>query len=116
MPAGQPSSMLIKTPQDIPSREITPRDVYVNRRLFMKTAVMAGSVAATGGVYRWLNSPPVKLKSHERLANIVSPGTTQPSPDGLAYDDKLVRAFRVEGENQTPLEDITNYNNFYEFS
>src|SRR6478672_5411436 len=109
--------MLIKNPDDIPSREITPQDVYVNRRLFMKTAVMAGSVAATAGVYRWLNSPPVQVKNRERLANIVNPSTTQPaSPDGIAYDDKLVRAFKVQNENQTAFEDITNYNNFYEFS
>jgi sulfoxide reductase catalytic subunit YedY len=118
MPAGyaRVPPMLIKKPDDIPSREITPKDVYVNRRLFMKSAIMAGSVAATAGVYRWLNSPPVKTGPRERLANIVSPGTTQPAPDGLTYDETLVRAFRVEGENQTSLEDITNYNNFYEFS
>jgi sulfoxide reductase catalytic subunit YedY len=108
--------MLIKNPDDIPSREITPQDVYVNRRLFMKTAVMAGSVAATAEVYRWLNSPPVQVKNRDRLANIVSPSTTQPAPDGLVYDEKLIRAFRVEDENQTSFQDITNYNNFYEFS
>ena len=70
--------MLIKKPDDIPDSEITPQDLYVNRRLFMKTAIMAGSVAATAGVYRWLNSPPVQVKNRERLANIVDP-TTQPS-------------------------------------
>jgi sulfoxide reductase catalytic subunit YedY len=107
--------MQIGKPSDIPSREITPQDVYVNRRLFMKTAVMAGSVAATAGIYRWLNAPPVQGKNRERLANIINP-STRPAPDGLAYDDKLVRAFRVENENQTAFEDITNYNNFYEFS
>jgi sulfoxide reductase catalytic subunit YedY len=107
--------MVIKKPEDIPSSEITPQEVYVNRRLFMKTAVMAGSVAATAGVYRWLNSPPVQVKNRERLANLVDPTTQPTSPDGAAYDDKTVRAFRVENEDQTPFEAITNYNNFYEF-
>src|SRR5689334_4708511 len=107
--------MLVKKSDDIPSREITPQDVYVNRRLFMKSAILVGSVAATAGAYRWLNAPPVKTGAREKLANLVDPtNTTQPSPDGLVYDDSARRAFRVADEKQTSLEDITNYNNFYE--
>ena len=33
--------MLIRKPDDIPSSEVTPKEAYVNRRLFMKSAVMS---------------------------------------------------------------------------
>jgi methionine sulfoxide reductase catalytic subunit len=124
--------MLIRKPHDIPSREITPPDVYLNRRGFVRAAVMAGSVAATAGVYRLLNTPPGAQAPRERLANIVRPTTSpssQPSahtaegavadgnaaPAAPTYDDNTLRAFRTD-EAQTSFEDITHYNNFYEFS
>jgi methionine sulfoxide reductase catalytic subunit len=89
--------MLIRKPDDIRSNEMTPKHVYQSRRLFMKSAVLAGSVAATGGVYRLLNTAAVPEVPRERLANFVAP--------------------RVKvDEAQTPLEDIAHYNNFYEFS
>jgi sulfoxide reductase catalytic subunit YedY len=90
--------MLIGKPDDIPSRDVTPKDVYVNRRLFMKSAVMAGSVAVTAGAYRWLNAPPRTEAPREALAGVV-----QGSP--LNTD-----------EAKTSLENITHYNNYYEFS
>ena len=105
--------MLIKRPDDIPSSEVTPKDVYVNRRLFMKTAIMAGSVAATGGAYRLLNTPGGGADApRTKLAGIAP--TTQGA--GLPqYDAQVVRAFTTD-EPKTSLHDITHYNNFYEFS
>src|SRR3954454_6175893 len=106
--------MLIRKPDDIPSREITPEDTYVNRRRFMRTAVMAGSVLATGGVYRYLNTPTRAPAARERLANLIRPtagAATQPGPDAAGtpvYDEQTVRAFRAD-DAPTPIDDITHY-------
>lgn len=97
--------MLIKKPTDIKSSEITDQNVYLNRRLFMRGAVLAGSVAATGLLYRKLNPPPAVVEERPRIAGLVTP----PS------DEAMRKGFKVN-EAQTSFEDITNYNNFYEFS
>lgn len=89
--------MIFKSPNDIPSSEITPESTYLNRRTFIRTAVMAGSVIASGAIYR---------------------GLTQPAPAQLAADQGPAATMLEgpEGESVTTFEDITNYNNFYEFS
>lgn len=84
----------------IPSSEITDKKIYLNRRLFMKGAILAGTSVATGLLYRGLNPPPVELPKGEKLSF-----ATSPAEPGFIVEDKL-----------TSLEDITNYNNFYEFS
>src|SRR5688500_11712239 len=103
--------MLIKKPDDIPSRDVTPKDVYVNRRLFMKSAVMAGSVAATVGAYRLLNTAVQEEAPREKLASLIGGATTQPAtqPSGPAYDQTVARAFTTD-EERTPLYHITHYN------
>ena len=75
--------MLIRKSSDIPSSEITPEGVYVNRREFMKRAAGALALAGAGGV----------------VANAIAAGP-------LAAQD---------GDKLTPWEDVTTYNNFYEF-
>ena len=50
--------MLIKKPDDIKSSEITDQKTYLNRRLFMRAAVLAGTATATTLLYRTLNPPP----------------------------------------------------------
>lgn len=85
--------------------EVTDKKVYLNRRMFMRGAVLAGTSVATGFLYRSLNPPPVELPQGEKLS------FTQPSDQVEAVN----KGFRVE-EGLTSLEDITNYNNFYEFS
>ena len=40
--------MLIKKPSDIRSSEITPRDVYLNRRAFMRAAALTGGSLLAG--------------------------------------------------------------------
>ena len=97
--------MLIKQPSDIKSSEITDQKVYQNRRLFMRGAILAGSAAATGWLYRKLNPPAAVVEQRPRIAGLV----TQPS------DEAMRQGFKV-GEPLTSFEDITNYNNFYEFS
>jgi sulfoxide reductase catalytic subunit YedY len=97
--------MLIKKPADIKSSEITDQKVYLNRRLFIRVAMLAGSAAATGFLYHELNPPTATVEERPRIAGLVTPPA----------DDAIKKAFKVD-DPPTSLEDITNYNNFYEFS
>jgi sulfoxide reductase catalytic subunit YedY len=72
--------MLIRRPDDIPSSEITPYEVYLNRRRFIE----AMAVGAT--------------------SLLLPAGAAACAP----ADDQ-------EKEELTPYEDVTTYNNFYEF-
>src|SRR5215472_13043782 len=94
--------MLIKKPEDIKGSEITDESKYLNRRSFMQKAlIFAGTTAATGLLYRKINPHPPIVISSVKLAD-VRPASADIIPK---IDEKL-----------TPLLDITNYNNFYEFS
>jgi sulfoxide reductase catalytic subunit YedY len=97
--------MLIKKAADIRSSEITDQKTYLNRRLFMRGAVLAATTAATGLLYRKLNPPPAETPKGEKLAGF----------EKQVSDDAVRKGFSLN-EKLTPLEDITNYNNFYEFS
>jgi sulfoxide reductase catalytic subunit YedY len=97
--------MLIKKSADIKSSEITDPKVYLNRRLFMRGVVLAGSAAATGFLYRKLNPPGAVVAEQPKIVGLI----TTPS------DDAMRKGFKVN-ESLTSLEDISNYNNFYEFS
>jgi len=97
--------MLVKKPSDIKSSEITDQKVFLNRRLFMRGAILAGSVTASGLIYRKLNPPSAVVEERPKIAGLVKPPT----------DEALRNGFKVD-EAPTSFEDITNYNNFYEFS
>ncbi len=97
--------MLIKKPSDIKPSEITDEKVYLNRRLFMRGAILAGSAVATGLIYRKLNPPPAVIEERPRIAGLVTPPSDEAMRQGFKVDEPL-----------TSFEDITNYNNFYEFS
>jgi methionine sulfoxide reductase catalytic subunit len=93
--------MLIKKPDDIKSSEITDRKVYLSRRNFLRGAALAASAAATGLVYRQLLAPQVELATP---AGRVEPGSQSAPKD-----------WGLPGEEATPYQDVTHYNNFYEF-
>lgn len=97
--------MLIKKPDDIKSSEITPKKVYLNRRTFMRGAALLASTAATGFLYRKLNATPQPRVEGTKLAEVVKPEAEVASASGFTVNEKL-----------TPFEDITGYNNFYEFT
>ena len=59
------SRMLIKKPADIASSEITPKNVYLNRRNFLVGAAIAGAAAAGVGLYKRM-SPPVVARPTRR--------------------------------------------------
>jgi methionine sulfoxide reductase catalytic subunit len=87
--------MLIRKPDDIPSSEITPRSTYLNRRAFMAAAGAAGVAAVAGkGMERFLN--PATVSADTKLTTVQSPLSTK-------------------GLTPTSYNDITHYNNFYEF-
>jgi methionine sulfoxide reductase catalytic subunit len=86
--------MLIKKPSDVKASEITPKELFLNRRRFMAQMAIAG--AAVAG----LTSADFLLRSDahagEELANV--------QKSSLSINETL-----------TPLKDVTGYNNFYEF-
>jgi sulfoxide reductase catalytic subunit YedY len=94
----------LKEPNKISSREVTPEAVYFNRRAFIRAGILAASAVATGVVYRHLN--PV---GHGKVNTAVIQGLVKPNATNE------VAGFRVD-EPKTSFEDITHYNNFYEFS
>ena len=88
----------------ITAREITDPALYFNRRAFIRAGIVAVSAVATGLVYRRLN--------HVATGTVDTPlieGVTKPAAAGKGA------GFRVN-EPATSLQDITHYNNFYEFS
>src|SRR2546427_7970834 len=97
--------MVIKKNDDIKSSEITDQKVYLNRRLFMRGAVLAGSVAATGFLYRKFNPPPAEIPKRQKI-DVVS---SAPATDAASARFKTSEAL-------TPLQSITKYNKFYELS
>lgn len=98
------SEMPVRRTKDIPASEITEEQVYLSRRLIMRGAVLGGTTLATGWLYRQLNYPPAPRVPLATLAGVVTP-TTVPASAGFTTN-----------EARTSLEDITHYNNFYEFS
>jgi sulfoxide reductase catalytic subunit YedY len=87
--------MPIRKSSDIPSSEITDEKLYLHRREFIQTALGAAAGLLVGGATIQAASTPV--------------APTLPKLDGVRKG-----AFGTS-EQQTPYEDITTYNNFYEF-
>lgn len=83
--------------------EITDPAVYFNRRNFIRTGILAASAAATGVVYRRLNHPATGEIKTARIEGL-TPAMTN-----------AATGYRTD-ESETSLENITHYNNFYEFS
>ena len=97
--------MFIKKPEDIKSSEITDQKVYLNRRLFMRGAALVATTAATSLLYRKLNPAAEEKPTGDKLVSVQQTSADEAIRQGFKVTDKL-----------TPIEDITNYNNFYEFS
>jgi methionine sulfoxide reductase catalytic subunit len=97
--------MLIKKPEEIKSSEITDKQSYLNRRLFLRGAAVAATTAGTALLYRKLNVPATETPRGDKLVTVTK-----------APVDTGARAGFTTSEKLTAIEDITNYNNFYEFS
>jgi sulfoxide reductase catalytic subunit YedY len=89
--------MLIKKPADIPSSEITPQKTYMNRRTFMAGAAITGAALIAGRFIGEMDEPTQTAHAENPVkVSAKSPFSTS--------------------EKQTPLKDISSYNNYYEFS
>lgn len=84
--------------------KVTEKNAYLNRRLFMRAALLAGTATASTLLYRNLNPPPAAKVEGDKLAGVASAPREEALKEGYVVTDTL-----------TPLEAITNYNNFYEF-
>jgi methionine sulfoxide reductase catalytic subunit len=89
--------MLIKKSAEIPSSEITPKATYLNRRNFIAGATVAGAAAATGIAFRDLAAPQLIAAANAKIEGIQK------------------SSFSTT-EKQNSYKDVSNYNNFYEFS
>ena len=89
--------MLIKKPSDIPSSEITSKSTYLNRRNFLAGAAAVGAVAAVGFGLRELSEPSQAVSATTKIEGIKKSGFST-------------------SETITPFKDVSNYNNYYEFS
>jgi len=84
--------MLIRKRADVRPSEITSRENYLNRRSFMKSGVIAGGVAFAGPGF----------------------GAVVPREPRDKLDDVSSSEFSTD-ETPNSYEDITTYNNYYEF-
>src|ERR1700690_395991 len=89
--------MLIRKPAEIPSSEITPKKTYLNRRVFLATAALTGAAAVSGVAFRELAEPSLIAHANAKI-------------------DALQKSSFSTTEKETPYKDVTNYNNFYQFS
>jgi methionine sulfoxide reductase catalytic subunit len=85
----------------IPSYEITPESVYLSRRDFLKGMGIVGASAV-------LASCGVGETSDEVSASFATPLAAPTATIGAGTDEL--------GDELTPYNDVTNYNNFYEFT
>jgi sulfoxide reductase catalytic subunit YedY len=93
----------MRHPHKILPDEITDPGVYFNRRRFIQTGILAASTVATGMAFRHFNHP--------------ASGAIKTAPiEGLiAAEANDSNGFHA-ADRETSLQDITHYNNFYEFS
>ncbi len=80
-------SIIIKNSSDIQPSEITPKSIYLDRRRFMQQALMTSALLT---------------------ADALLPAWAKKWPD-------LRRSPYSTTDNPNSFEDITTYNNFYEF-
>ncbi len=80
-------------PKASTQEEITPEKLFNNRRVFLQTSIYAATGLATTGLYRLFR------------------GTSPKQKDASLIPNKFLGK-----EKATSFTDITNYNNFYEFS
>jgi sulfoxide reductase catalytic subunit YedY len=89
---------MTKSSGKLDSSEITDERLYLNRRNFIRGGILAGSTVATGLIYKFFNSAPVQTKATAEISDFSR-------SDEYSVAEKL-----------NSFEEITNYNNFYEFS
>ncbi len=87
--------MLIKKPPDIKPSEITSKSLFLRRREFLSVSINSTAAIATAGLAGGLLAPSAAQAGTKLQGIVKSPFSTK--------------------EELTPYEDVTTYNNFYEF-
>ncbi len=88
--------MLLQRKPELTYADVTPKDLYFNRRKFLQAMGIAGAAAFAGENLLELASPSLGVYAGTKFTNLAkSPFSTT--------------------EKQNSFEDITHYNNFYEF-
>src|ERR1700687_3261748 len=87
--------MLIKNNPELTYADVTPKNLYFNRRNFLRGLSIAGAATLVGERFASILSHPGSIQANSKLATVKSKYTV---------DEK------VTSEN-----DVTHYNNFYEF-
>jgi len=87
--------MLIKNKPKLTYAEVTPKNLYFNRRNFLRGLSIAGAATVVGERFASILSQPGSIQANSKLVTVKS---------NYTVDEK------VTSEN-----DVTHYNNFYEF-
>ena len=86
--------------------EITPTELYFNRRTLLRLAGAAASLVTTGAAYRRLNRAGTAAIEAKPLTDLpITPGRPEDAVKGFRTDEPI-----------STLQQIGNYNNFYEFT
>jgi sulfoxide reductase catalytic subunit YedY len=88
--------MLVRKATDLTYADITPKQVYLNRRKFLQAMGIASATAVAG----------------RRLLELAAPSRTAFA--ATKFSDLAKSPFSTT-EKQNSLQDVTHYNNFYEF-
>ena len=87
--------MLIKNKPELTYADVTPKNLYFNRRNFLRGLSIAGAATLVGERFASILSHPGSIQANSKLVTVKS---------NYTVDEK------VTSEN-----DVTHYNNFYEF-
>ncbi len=87
--------MTIRRSHELTYADVTPQPLYLHRRKFLRGMVLAGAVALAGKGLLDTVFPPWSVQANSKLTTVKGPFSTS--------------------ETKTPYDDVTHYNNFYEF-
>jgi methionine sulfoxide reductase catalytic subunit len=90
--------MLIKKPADIRESEVTPKELYLRRREFIRAGASAVGVAAAAALGSGFLDEPLAAQN----------------PNALKFPNLKKSPFNTD-EKLNSYRDVTTYNNFYEF-
>jgi methionine sulfoxide reductase catalytic subunit len=88
--------MLIRKPPDLTDADITPKQVYLNRRKFLAAVGIVGATAVAG----------------RRLLELAAPSETAVAASKFSG---LLKSPFSTTEKENSYQEVTHYNNFYEF-
>src|SRR4051812_11781130 len=102
---------MANVPSPPPSSEITPEELYRRRREFMKNAALfTATTLGVGGALTLITNGGKRPEGKKGTVSAEADAGVAPTQVAAAPSS----GFTVD-EAKTPFEDVTHYNNFYEF-